>query len=56
MYLKRIVNNLKILEEIGNLFIKDQIGGLLIKRTLSATNIGKRGISNLNIDQNLRIK
>ncbi len=56
MYLKRIVNHLKIQKEIGNLLIKDQITNQLIKGILNVTNIGKRDILNLNANQNLKIE
>ena len=56
MYLERIVNHLKIMEEIGNLLIEDQIGNQLIKGILNVSIVKKRDILNLNVELNQRVK
>ena len=42
MYLERIGNHLKIIEEIENLLTEDQIVNLLIKEILNALTVEKR--------------
>jgi len=56
MYLEKIGNHLKIMEEIRNCLIEDQIGSLLIKETLNTLIVTKRAILNLNVELNQRVK
>jgi len=56
MYLERIENHLKIIEEIKNLLTEGQIISLLIKEISNAITVEKRAISNLNVELNQRVK
>ncbi len=55
MYLEKIGEPLKIIEEIENYFIKDQTGSLLIKGISNVLIMEKSVISNRNVRRNPRI-